>query len=159
MTSWLPVATTVLAMIMSIEPLPIRGGAEVTPAFVLMAAYHWTVYRPDLLPAWALFTMGTLEDLLVGGPPGVTALTLLLCRAMLLPRRRDLVGRPFFWLWAGFALLAGAATLFTWALNSLLSAQLLGLRGPVFGTMLTIGLFPVASFLLGRTQRALPGAA
>ena len=35
-------------------PLHIPGYAALTPAFTLMAVYHWTIYRPDLLPALAL---------------------------------------------------------------------------------------------------------
>ena len=70
MASLLPVATTVLAMLLSIQPVHIPGYEAVTPAFTLMAAYHWTIYRPDLLPALALFVIGTLQDLLTGGPGG-----------------------------------------------------------------------------------------
>jgi hypothetical protein len=57
--------------------------------------------------------------------------------------------------WAGFTLLTGGAMLFLWALHSLLAAELLDFRGTVFRAVLTISVFPVASFLLGRTQRAL----
>jgi hypothetical protein len=35
---------------------------------------------------------------------------------------------------------------------------LLDLRGPVLRAVLTIAVFPIASFLLGRSQRALIGA-
>lgn len=159
MASLLPVATTLLAMALSIEPLHIRGFAEVTPAFALMAAYHWTIYRPGLLPALALFTTGTLQDLICGGLPGVTAFLLLLCRAILLDRRHLFVDRPFPFVWAGFALLTGGAMLFLWALHSLLAGEILDFRSPGVCAVVTISLFPVASFLLGRSQRALMGAA
>jgi rod shape-determining protein MreD len=159
MASLLPVATTLLAIVLSIEPLHIRGLPEVTPNVVLMVAYHWTIYRPDLLPALALFTIGTLQDLLCGGVPGVTALLLLLCRAVLLACRGQFVHRRLAFLWAGFALLSGSAMLFLWALNSLLAGETLDFRTPMFCTVLTIALFPIVSFLLGRSQRALMSAA
>jgi rod shape-determining protein MreD len=155
MASLLPVATTVLAMLLSIQAIPIPGYAPVTPAFTLMAAYHWTIYRPDLLPAWALFIIGTIQDLLSGGLPGVTALLLLFASAIVSGNRRHLVHRPFPFVWAGFTLLTGGAMLFLWTLHSLLAAELLDFRGTVFRAVLTISVFPVASFLLGRTQRAL----
>lgn len=158
MAGLVPISTTLLAMVFSIEPLHIRGLAEVTPAFVLMAAYHWTIYRPDQLPALALFTIGTLQDLLAGGLPGLTALLLLLCRAVLLGSRRHLAGRPFPLVWAGFALLAGGAMLFLWGVHSLLAGEMLDFRSPGLCGVLTILLFPVASFLLGRSQRVLGGA-
>jgi len=151
----LPVATTVLAMLLSIQAIPIPGYAPVTPAFTLMAAYHWTIYRPDLLPSLALFIIGTIQDLLSGGLTGVTALLLLLARAIVSGNRQHFVNRPFPFVWAGFTLLTGGAMLFLWTLHSLLAAELLDFRGTVFRAVLTISVFPVASFLLGRAQRAL----
>jgi rod shape-determining protein MreD len=151
----LPVATTVLAMLLSIQAIPIPGYAPVTPAFTLMAAYHWTIYRPDLLPSLALFIIGTIQDLLSGGLTGVTALLLLLARAIVSGNRQHFVNRPFPFVWAGFTLLTGGAMLILWTLHSLLAAELLDFRGTVFRAVLTISVFPVASFLLGRTQRAL----
>jgi rod shape-determining protein MreD len=123
-----------------------------------MATYHWTIYRPDLLPAPLLFLIGAIQDLLSGGLPGVTAVTLLLARAIVLAHRNYFVDRPFPFIWAGFTLLTGGAMLLSWALHSLLAAEVLDLRGPVLRAVLTISVFPLASFLLGRSQRALLGA-
>ena len=158
MINVLPIATTVLAALLSIEPLHLDGYAALTPAFTLMATYHWTICRPDCLPAPSLFLIGMIQDLLSGGLPGETAVTLLLARAIVLPQQHYLVGRPFPFIWAGFTLLTGGSMLFSWALHSLLAAELLDLRGPVLRTVLTISAFPIASFLLGRSQRALIGA-
>ena len=154
----LPIVTTVLAALLSIEPLHLDGYAALTPAFTLMATYHWTIYRPDLLPAPLLFLIGTTQDLLSGGLLGVTAVTLLLTRAIIVPHRHHFVDRPFPFIWAGFTLLTGGAMLFSWTLHSLLAAELLELRGPVVRAVLTISVFPIVSFLLGRSQRALIGA-
>jgi rod shape-determining protein MreD len=154
----LPAATTVLAMLLSIQPIHISGYAAVTPAFALMAAYHWTIYRPQLLPAAALFVIGTIQDLLSGGLVGATALVLVLARAIVLGQRRHFVNRSFRFVWARFMLLAAGATLFLWVLHSLFAAQLLDFRAAVIGAALTVSLFPAASFLLGRSQRALLGA-
>ncbi len=158
MTSLLPVATTVLAMLVSIQPIHIPGYAAVTPAFTLMAVYHWTMYRPDLLPALALFVVGTVQDLISGALPGVTALILLLAHAILLRQRRHFVNRPFPFIWAGFTLLAGGTMLLLWTLHSLLALELLDFRSTMFRAVLTISFYPVASFLLGRSQRAFLGA-
>jgi rod shape-determining protein MreD len=158
MINVLPIATTILAALLSIEPLHLDRYAALTPGFTLMAAYHWTIYRPDLLPALSLFLIGTIQDLLSGGLPGETAVTLLLARAIVLPRRHYFADGHFPLLWAGFTLLTGGAMLFSWALHSLLAGELLDLRGPVLRTVLTISIFPIASFLLARSQRALIGA-
>jgi rod shape-determining protein MreD len=154
----LPAATTVLAMIISIQPAHIPGYAALAPAFVLMAVYHWTIYRPDLLPPLALFLVGIVQDLLAGVPPGVTAFVLLLTRAVVLHHRRHFANRPFPFVWAGFTMLTGGVMLFLWALHCLLDGVLVDSRGTVFRAVLTISVFPIASFLLGRTQRTLMSA-
>jgi rod shape-determining protein MreD len=158
MINVLPIATTILAALLSIEPLHLDGYAALTPAFTLMATYHWTIYRPNLLPPAWLFLIGAIQDLLSGGLLGVTAVTLLLARAIVVPHRRYFVDRPFPLIWAGFTLLTGGAMLFSWTLHSLLAAELLELRGPFVRAVLTISAFPIVSFLLGRSQRALIGA-
>jgi rod shape-determining protein MreD len=155
----LPIATTVLAAIIAILPVPVPGYAALTPAFTLMAVYHWTIYRPDLLPPIGVFAVGLAQDLLTGAPAGVGALVLLLARAAVLRTRRYFINRPFPFVWAGFALLGAGAMLTQWALHCLVQLTFCDLRGTMFRTVLTIAIFPVASFALGRTQRALIGAA
>jgi len=156
--AWLlPIMTTLLATVISIQPAHIPGYAALTPAFTLMAVYHWTIYRPDLLPPFALFLIGITQDLLAGVSPGVTALVLLLARAVVLRQRRHFVNRPFPFVWTGFTMLTGAAMLFLWALHCLFDGVLVDFRGTFFRAVLTISVFPIASFLLGRTQRTLMG--
>lgn len=155
MFNLLPIATTVLAALLSIEPLHIGGYGALTPALTLMATYHWTIYRPALLPALSLFVIGSIQDLLSGELPGMTAVGLLLVRATVMTHRYHFVGRPFPFIWAGFTLMIGAVALVLWALHSLVAGEFLDLRSPVFRAVLTISVFPVASFLLGRGQRAL----
>jgi rod shape-determining protein MreD len=151
----LPFATMIAAVFVSVIPIKIPGYAALTPAITLMAVYHWTIYRPDLLPPIALFAVGLSEDLLTGGPIGITGLMLLLARAIVLNYRRYFVNRGFAFVWAGFTLLASAAMAALWASHCILNATLLDLHSTLFRTVLTIAGFPVASFLLGRAQRAL----
>jgi rod shape-determining protein MreD len=154
----LPIVTTLLATVISIQPAHIPGYAALTPAFTLMAVYHWTIYRPDLLPPFALFLVGITQDLLAGVSPGVTPLVLLLARTVVLPQRRHFVNRSFPFVWTGFTMLTGVAMLFLWTLHCLFDGVLVDFRGTFFRAVLTISVFPIASFLLGRTQRTLMGA-
>lgn len=154
-----PIATMLVAVIATILPLRVPGYAALTPAFSLMAVYHWTIYRPDLLPALALFAVGLTEDLLTGAPVGVGALMLLIARAAVLQYRRYFVNRAFPFVWSGFTLLTGVAMLGLWALHCAIGLTLLDLRNTIFRTVVTIAVFPVASFLLGGAQRRLMGAA
>ena len=151
----LPIVTTLMAMIISIQPAPIPGYAAVAPAFTLMAVYHWTIYRPKLLPPLSVFLIGVTQDLLTGTSPGINALVMLLARAIVLRLRRHFVNRSFPFVWTGFTMLSGGAMLFLWAIYSLLDRAFIDIRGTIFRAVLTISLFPAASFLLGRTQRSL----
>ncbi len=154
----LPVATTAAAAALSIQPMRFPGSAALAPAFLLMTVFHWAIYRPDLLSPPSIFVIGVAYDLITGGPPGVTALLLLLVRAAVLRYRRWFSDRTFPFVWGGFTLLTAVAMLGLWLTHILLGAQIADLRAVVFRTVLTIALFPVASFLLGRAQRALMGA-
>lgn len=154
----LPIASLLAASLLSPLPLPLPGDLALNPALPLMVAYHWTIYRPELLPAPALFGVGMMADLLAGGLPGVTALALLLCREAVLRHRRHFIDRPFLFVWGGFAAAAGAALAFAWGLTSLLALAPLDVRGTLGRVVLTVALFPAVSFLLGRAQRALMGA-
>jgi len=158
--AWLvPTTTTLLATILAILPVPVPGYAALTPAFTLMAVYHWTIYRPDLLPPIGVFAIGLTQDLLSGSPVGVGALVLLLARAAVLRARRYFINRTFPFVWTGFALLGATTMLGLWALQCLVQLTVFDVRSTMFRTVLTIAIFPVASFALGRTQRALIGAA
>jgi rod shape-determining protein MreD len=153
----LPVATTLLAAVISVLPVQIPGYAALTPIFTLMAAYHWTIYRPDLLPPVALFGIGLTEDLLAGSPVGVNALLLLLTRVAVLSHRRYFVNRNFPFVWTGFTLLTALALFGLWVLHCILDLSLLDLRNAIIRAALTIAIFPLASFMLGRAQRAVMG--
>jgi rod shape-determining protein MreD len=154
----LPVATTLFAALISVLPVHIPDYAALTPVFTLMAAYHWTIYRPDLLPPVALFAIGLTEDLLAGSPVGINALLLLLSRSAVLGYRRYFVNRTFAFVWSGFALLTVTALGGLWVLHCILDLSLLDFRNTVLRTALTVAIFPLASFLLGRAQRAVMGA-
>jgi rod shape-determining protein MreD len=158
LTRFLPTATVVLAAVIGLLPLPVPGYAALTPAFVLMAVYHWSVYRPDLLPSSLLLAVGVAQDLVTGATIPASALMLLLARAGVLRFRRHFVGRSFPFVWAGFAGLAAAVTLGVWALHCVLQLSLFDLRTAIVHSLLTIALFPAASLALGRSQRALIGA-
>jgi rod shape-determining protein MreD len=150
-----PFATTIVFVLVSVVPLHIPGFAVVAPAFTLMTVYHWTIYRPDLLPPIAVFAAGLLLDLLNGTPyVGTSALSLLLTRSVLMGQRRFFVNRLFPVLWAGFLVTTAAVVAFEWGLVSLLHGAVLDARPVIFEALLTVTIFPVGSHLLARAQRA-----
>jgi rod shape-determining protein MreD len=150
-----PFLTTVLFAFFSIIPLNLPGFAVVMPAFALMAVFHWTVYRPDLLPLSAVFASGLLLDLLNGTPyVGISALVFLIGRSAVMGQRKFFVNRPFAIVWLGFLVLAVTSFLLLWALVSGLHGSFIDLRPFTFQAVLTVACYPAASYVLARAQRA-----
>ena len=151
-----PAAFTLVLAILSVIPLGIPGYAQVTPNFVLMSIYYWTIYRPDHLPYLVVFLVGLLVDLLTFGPPGVTPFALLIVRAAVLQPaqvlRRQELSDPVVGLrhrhgrghgrWSG-------------ALGSLYSVRLLDPRSFAFQAVLTVACYPVLSWVFSRVQRVM----
>ncbi|SRR5579885_3594574 len=151
-----PFLSTLFFVLVSVVPLQIPGFAAVTPTFALMAVFHWTIYRPDLLPNAAVFVLGLLLDLLNGSPYlGVSALMLLVARTAVMAARRYFADASFAALWLGFLALACGIFAFAWALVSALRGEVLGTRPFLFEAVLTVACYPVGSWLLVRLHRAL----
>ncbi|HXE17925.1 MAG TPA: rod shape-determining protein MreD [Stellaceae bacterium] len=152
----IPFLSCFAALVLSVVPLHVPGLAIATPAFALMAVYHWTVYRPDLLPPAALFVLGVALDLLDGTPYlGLSALAFLAARSFVLVGRRRAVNRPFAFVWAGFLATAAFAIGLEWAMTSAISMSALSPRPFVFQTVVTVAAYPIADYLLAQLQRGL----
>jgi rod shape-determining protein MreD len=150
-----PFLTTLLFAFISVVPLNLPGFAVVMPAFALMAVFHWTVYRPDLLPLSAVFVAGLVLDLLNGTPyVGLSALVFLLARAAVMGQRKFFVNRTFTVVWLGFLVLAVGVFVLSWALVSAAHGSLIDLRPFIFQAVLTVACYPAASYVLARIQRA-----
>jgi rod shape-determining protein MreD len=152
---FVPIVMTVLFAVMSVVPLNLPGFAVVTPAFALMAVFHWTVYRPDLMPLSAVFFTGLLLDLLNGTPyVGLSALALLCARTAVMSRRELFVNRTFPVLWLAFCAVTAGTFAFLWVVVSILHGGALGLRPFIFQAVLTVACYPVGSYVLAWAHRA-----
>ncbi len=150
-----PVALTLALMLMVALPLPLPGFAQVTPAITLIAVYHWSIYRPDLLPLGATFALGLIQDVLTGAPLGLTSLVLLLLRTIVVSQRRFFHGKTFMVEWWGFMLVAPGATVASWMLVSLYFGTVVNPRSSGVQLVLTVALYPVLTWLFGRAQHSL----
>jgi rod shape-determining protein MreD len=64
----LPFFATLLLILVGMVPLRVAELSPVIPSLVMVAVYYWTVYKPNLMPLWAVFLIGLFYDLLGGGP-------------------------------------------------------------------------------------------
>jgi rod shape-determining protein MreD len=84
-------------------PLSFTGGLLPTPLFALMPVYFWGLVRPDLMPVWAAFAIGIVEDLLCGGPPGIWGAAFVACYIFVDRQRDSLAGLTGYGAVLGFA--------------------------------------------------------
>jgi rod shape-determining protein MreD len=71
--SLIPALLAILLVILVNMPVSFTGGLLPAPALALACVYYWVLVRPDLMPPLAVLSIGLLEDLLSGGPPGLWA--------------------------------------------------------------------------------------
>ena len=152
--AFVPVAVSLLLVLLSVVPLGIPGYGVMAPLFSLMAVYYWSIHRPDLLPNFAVFGIGLLQDILSGLPLGVLALVFLLVRAVVVSQRRFLLGKSFLLVWWGFALVVAGASFAIWLLVCVLERSLIDLRPAFFQAVMTLATFPFLTWLFARAQRA-----
>ena len=151
----IPTVTVGLLVVPGLLPLGAPWLSETMPHFAMIAVFYWTLYRPDLLPAAAVFLVGLLCDILAGHPTGLTALTLLAVHVVVQNQRQAFVLRSFPIVWGGFALIAAGAFLAMWLLTCLLALRLVvaPAAAPQFGS--TVLCFPAVAWLLVRVHRSL----
>jgi rod shape-determining protein MreD len=149
----LPLAVALLAVLLSVVPLPVPEYAVLAPAFALMSVFYWTVHRPDLFPAWGAFAVGLFDDVLSGAPLGLGAFVLLLVHYTIVTQHKVFRGKAFWLVWAAFAIVALAAQLVTLAFGLALKGALPDALPAATQFALTVALYPVATAVFGRLQR------
>ena len=149
-----PMAFTVLLIMIGMVPLRIPNLAPVMPALGLIAVYFWLVYRPESMPAWAVFLVGLVQDLLGGGALGVSVFVLLVVYATLAGQRRFFSRDSFFLIWLTFLPIAAGAFILTWVFNSLIADAALDPRPASFQYLTTVAFYPCVAWVFLRAQRA-----
>lgn len=125
--SFVPFLCALAGVIIANLPVTFLGGVVPAPLFALMPVYFWCLMRPDMMPPFAAFTIGVLEDFFSGSPPGVWTLSFVVTYA-LVDRERDAFAGL-----AGAAAIVGfgAATLVTGAVAYLVAAFIFGHLPPL----------------------------
>ncbi|MBI1775943.1 MAG: rod shape-determining protein MreD [Proteobacteria bacterium] len=150
-----PVLTILMLVLIGVVPFSVPGLPLVAPAGPMIAVFYWAVYRPDLLPAVAVFALGLAEDVLAGTPIGVSSLVYLFVYGTSLSQRRALLGKPFVLAWMVLLVIGLGAAAIAWLLNSILLSALVPPRALIFQTLATIVLFPCLAWALVRVHRYL----
>jgi len=150
-----PLGLTLLLLLFTLTPLRSPYFAPVVPSLALISIYYWTVFRPDLMPAGAVFLVGLLHDLLGGAPLGTGVLALLLVQAAVGGQRKFFATAGFPLLWIAFAVLAAVVEALIWLLACLLMGRLIDPSPAILQYAVTLAIFPCLFWLFGRAQQLL----
>jgi len=151
----IPVATILLLVFVTVVPWRLPGFGAITPAFILMAVFYWSIYRPDQLSYVAVFCLGTVQDLLSGMPLGMTPLVLLIVQGILISQRRFLLGKSFFVVWCSFMIVALGAAILSWVVGTVFFGAPLAPVPIVVQVVMTVLLYPALTWLFGRAHLAM----
>jgi len=154
--SVVPLLSAITAASLDLLPLPDAAPRALAPSMLLGVCYYWTIYRPDFLPPWILFALGTSLDVAGGMPPGLTALSLLLARGRLRSWRRFLLRHGSVLVWFGLAPVLLLVGLLRWGVLSILAGGALPVEPVAAEAGLTFGIYPGLAWLLGHLLRRLP---
>jgi rod shape-determining protein MreD len=146
--TFIPALSLLVAACIDLLPLPSAAPDACAPSISLIVLFFWSAERPDLMSPQIVLACGVTIDLLAGLPPGLTSLSFLVLRSVVVrdrAMRRRLAGLSG---WVEF--LAVAAVVFTvrWAIASAwwLEPLPLGLQPVEF--LLTVAAYPPVSWLL-----------
>ncbi len=150
-----PFGLAVVLVIIGQVPFHLPGFARVAPLLPLVAVYHWSIHRPDLMTPLAVFLVGLLQDLLSGAPVGIHALVLLTVYGVLVSQRRFFFGKAFPIVWLGFALVGAGAMVQAWVLGS--AFHVTPLDPTPFGIqfLTTLCFYPLLAAMFLAWQRAI----
>jgi rod shape-determining protein MreD len=149
-----PLGLAVAALLLGTLPLYLPGYGAIAPNLALMVVFYWAIYRPDLFPAALAFAVGLIQDALMGTPVGLNALLLLCVHGVVVTQRRFFQGKTFAVVWSAFSVIAFGAALVGWILAMGLAGALLAPGPGLFAMMLTIALYPFATWMQARVHGA-----
>lgn len=152
LSQWLsaitPFMTGVVLVFFTLMPFSIAGGLFVTPAFPLMAVYFWSLYRPDLMPATAVFALGLMQDFMSGSVLGLWSFVYLVAFAFVTGQRANLLHRISHRVWFGFGIVMSVAAATAWLFGSVVFAEFLSPAPFLAQAALSILIYPLVGRVL-----------
>ncbi len=114
-----PIFLTVFILLFSVAPTYLPGYSSVRPSLTLIPVFYWAVYRSYDFSIFSAFMTGLFLDFLDGTPLGINTLIFTLFYLITKTQRRYLLGKPFIFVWFGFAVLSFGAYFFKWLFVSI----------------------------------------
>ncbi len=154
-TALTPFALSAVLAMFTTMPIYLPSFGPAAPNLALVAVFYWTIYRPDLLPAGAVLALGLWQDLLIGSPFGINAITLLFVHGAIAFQRPFFRGKSFAVIWWAFGLTAAIAALIFWLITMSYHLVAVDPARLVFQFALTLAAYPFLTWLFARIHHAI----
>ena len=129
------------------------------PEILLTAVFYWALYRPGMMPSWAIFCAGLMLDAMNPGLPfGTHAFGYLLVAGIVRSKRRMLMAQPFIMIWVAFVAAVAVNMTVTWIASELLTSQSLNMRTLGLNAFMSVLCFPVVMPIFVFLHRFLPAS-
>ncbi len=151
----IPFWISLVLILLSVVPLRISGFATVTPSFLMISVFYWSLHRPYLLPAPVVFFLGLIFDILTGTPMGLTSLMLLVVHGVAMTQRQVFVGKAFVLSWWGFLLIGAGISVFSWLVACLLELTFIPILPVLVQFGLTVLFFPLLAWCFAVVQSSM----
>ena len=123
-------------------PLRLIEGQIPTPLLPLIVIYFWSIYGPDYMTSGSTFAVGLLQDILLGGTPGIWASAYLIMQFLVLSQRSYFLGRDQHVVWMGFFIAAITAGLVVWVATCMLAGGWVAVRPMLWQILVTVAFYP-----------------
>ena len=147
----------VMAVAIANIPVSLLGGQVPAPLLALMPVYFWCLVRPDLMPPAAAFSIGVLQDLLSGGPPGVWAAAFVGVYALVDRQRDSFAGLSGLGAILGFAVAMLVAVGTAYVIVAIYYMRLPPAGALIVQASLSVLVYVPGAFVMGWIQRHVVG--
>ncbi len=155
----LPFACGIFGAVLANIPVSFTSGLLPPPLIALMPVYFWCLVRPDLMPPWAAFVLGLVQDLLSGMPPGVWAASFIAAYALVDRQRDSFAGLSGWAAVLGFGIAAFVANLCAFVVVGFYFRAIPALTPALGLLVVTVVLYAPVAAILAFIHRRLVGSA
>jgi rod shape-determining protein MreD len=148
LTALVPLLCGLVGVFIANIPISFVGDVVPPPLLGLAPVYFWCLVRPDLMTPAAAFTIGMLEDVMSGAPPGVWTLAFVLSYALVARQRESFAGLGGLGAVLGFAACAFATITAAYAIVGVYYGRVPPLGPMVAQLAMTVAFYVPATYLV-----------
>ena len=151
---------TLLGLI-AIAHLPLGAQADtsfIIPSIISALIFIWSIYEPDNVKPWMIFTLGLVADVISSGPIGFWSLYYLSFQAIAFWFGRNPTNSGLLLNWIGYLIASVIVTFLGWLVTTLYTMQSADWHPMLVGAGVVSMGFPLIYWVSGVARRAPPAS-